>query len=529
MFGIDIDKISINVGNINSQIVCDPKLLIELKEAFYYMNPDFEKQKKFRIAHHMKEAKKASEDHDEKREEYSLKMAQKAQEWTGKNYLFEGGVFGTGMLEDVLMWLHNRNKTYQLIDQTKRGHNIELHESSQGISTLRGHQNIALEALKRYDYRGIIYATTAWGKTIFGLRIIKDLQTPTLIISDRKVITEQWAQEIKNAFDVKSEKIPGTAGMFFYAEGYTKPVITLVSSALINKIHKPTKSAKNIQRNALLDFILKNVGLLIYDEVHHAAIGMGLYVVENTYAYHRIGLSATVGTREDRTDPEYLAKIAQVVYYASQKKLSALGFSKHITVHPIIINYPYGEVELIREENPTWAEFYNAYIGDNIRRNQTIGAVALDEAMQGNQVLILVDRIAQAHVIAQSLGNLARVVTGEDSNDYRTETITAFRKGLLKILVCSYGLAGEGFDVPQINRLIMTTGKSHNKIIQAVGRVLRQSHFSTGIIYDVVDSISPFKEHFLKRLSVYQTQGFNLENDGNTLPIWAQHYLDGAY
>jgi len=212
--------------------------------------------------------------------------------------------------------------------------------------------------------------------------------------------------------------------------------------------------------------------------------------------------------------------IEQIVESAVQEDVDIIGLSIHSGAH---IAYTKQLIDLLEEKG-----LKDNFMIHNEHRNKEMIARIINEAIDGNTCLVLVDRLDQARSLSLSMGQkLANFAWGEDSAEERNRKFSEFRSGEIPVLVCTHQLVGEGFDVKNINRLfLMWGGKTDRQTFQAIGRVMRKSKYKTAILYDVVDPIAPFSQHFLERLEVYQSEeAFQLEDDGNTLPRWARNYL----
>jgi superfamily II DNA or RNA helicase len=521
----EAQNVRIMIGNVTSSIVCAPYLLKQLHEVFSYQIMDSDRIRDHKIAHHMKEASQANLDGNEQEEKYHLRKAEEAQDWEGQQSLFNKTRVGTGLVEDVMMWLEEHGHTYTVIDRMKPP--IKVTITKKNMFDLYDMQTKAMTNIIEYDYRGILQGATGYGKTVVATHIIYNLQTPTVIISDKKKITSQWVDQIKEAFDLTHEEIKGAEGHYFYSHYDHKPVIMILTSSLVVGSDKPVKSKKLKDRNAMINTICANAGLLIYDEAHHAGSTTGKKACMKIKSYYRIGLTATANMRSDGADPEYLATIGQVVYYLPPTKLIDLGYGKNVIIRGETVKYKLGELETIKDNSSDYDELYDNYIIHNSRRNNHIGAIILDEASRGNTILVLVDRLDQARSITLAVGtNVAAFTFGNDTKEAADEKIRKFRNGEISTLICTHQLAGEGFDVPRINRMILSSGKAEMKTLQAVGRTIRKSSHKEAIVYDIIDPVSPFSSHFLHRLEVYQSEdGFIIENEGRDLPFWVQNYL----
>ena len=77
------------------------------------------------------------------------------------------------------------------------------------------------------------------------------------------------------------------------------------------------------------------------------------------------------------------------------------------------------------------------------------------------------------------------------------------------VILGTYQASGEGFDVPELDTLILATPKSD--VEQAVGRILRQKNANEPLVFDIVDSFSLFKGQYYKRRKFYKNNEFKIK------------------
>jgi len=491
-------------------VIAKGHILKKLEKAFSYEDPAAEKKRHYSIKYWTEQGR---ED----------KVAYYAN-WDGKKSVFRLTTVGSGILEDIIMYLEELGHSVTIIDKTKAANPVVIPLGPR-MKTLTGDQQQAFDILDSRDFRGLIHASVAYGKTVLAVSIIHHLQTFTIILVDRKKIIEQWREQIKDALNVEETKLKGASAYTYSSYQSRKPVILLCTSKLISSVHKKTSDPQTIIRNHLVKGMLKRAGLLIYDEVHHASADHTSMATGKILAYHRIGLSGTIGIREDNTDYVYYALMGNPVYFFSSSQLVNLGRGKKVIIKPIVLRYDRSFINNVMADRGDWPEMYKNYIVENRTRNTTICSLVMDEAGAGSHVLVLVDRIDHAEHLQALLGdNIAVWTHGGDKE--REHKFHEFTTGRISTMICTFSLAGEGFDYPDLNVLILASGKSEIKIRQAMGRVMRRSTHETATVYDFVDPINPFKEHFLARLEVYQSEeAFELENQGRDLPHWARSYL----
>lgn len=111
--------------------------------------------------------------------------------------------------------------------------------------------------------------------------------------------------------------------------------------------------------------------------------------------------------------------------------------------------------------------------------------------------LVLSDRKAHCQALKGFLFNghciHAEVLTGSTSPKERKRIITALKGDKCKYLIATGQLIGEGFDLPGISTVFLTTPvKFSERLIQYIGRALRPAPCKDkAVIFDFVDSENP--------------------------------------
>ena len=111
---------------------------------------------------------------------------------------------------------------------------------------------------------------------------------------------------------------------------------------------------------------------------------------------------------------------------------------------------------------------------------------------------------------------ISQIQTAEKQNKALQEQVEKmveeFRNGKHKVLLASYSLVAEGFDVPMLENLIMASPvKDERLVIQAIGRCQRPyENKKIANIYDLVDNVSMLERFFTKRKSFYKKEGWKV-------------------
>lgn len=145
---------------------------------------------------------------------------------------------------------------------------------------LNNKQEKAMKELLKHDV-GVLCATTGFGKTVVGAKIISELKTNTLVIVNRNNLLEQWKERLSYFLNINKKEI-GQIG-----SGKEKPNGKL-----------DVASFQSLFKKDNLEELVKDYGLVIVDECHHAAAYSFEKVLKAVRSKHVYGLTATP-TRKD--------------------------------------------------------------------------------------------------------------------------------------------------------------------------------------------------------------------------------------
>jgi superfamily II DNA or RNA helicase len=124
--------------------------------------------------------------------------------------------------------------------------------------------------------------------------------------------------------------------------------------------------------------------------------------------------------------------------------------------------------------------------------------------------LVLVDRVAAGHALVERLGDRAVFVSGATKAKDRQDEYDEVADSTDKILVCTYGVAAVGINVPRLFNVVMVEpGKSFVRVIQSIGRGLRKAEDKDYVnIYDITSTCKFAKRHLQKRKVFYKEAGY---------------------
>lgn len=379
--------------------------------------------------------------------------------------------------------------------------------------------------------RIILNLATGYGKTVLAINLICLRNVRTVIVVPNTVLVNQWIKQIQRFSNIANISYLGYAGGRQFKAGYVFVVSQqTLSSALNSKSVKP----KTMEKHRQIQQIWQDAEHIVIDEVHHAAAKTWRSILEQSNAYYRTGLSATVEMRSDQQDHEYFALMGEKTEKISIAELIDLGLATpvHVYFHEIPFKYydhkwswgKHGDTKSIEED----------YIMHNIYRNQKITDVALDKGIRRNkQILITFNRVPHIErVNGMVLSQLHRkdlkmfnpdesqvaFVHGAYGKKQRIEIYDSFIKKEIKILGAQYQLVGEGWDVSGIEVIFNAMGgKSPIQLEQQPGRGVRLDEGKEFLeLHDFADQGKLVTAHSQLRAKAYYEKGFKLKNINDT-------------
>jgi superfamily II DNA or RNA helicase len=127
------------------------------------------------------------------------------------------------------------------------------------------------------------------------------------------------------------------------------------------------------------------------------------------------------------------------------------------------------------------------------------------EVNKTGNTLVLVDRVNAGKELVSRLEN-AVFVNGGTKLTKRKEEYDEVATSDDKILVCTYGVAAVGINVPRLfNVVLIEPGKSFVRVIQSIGRGLRKAEDKDFVqIWDITSTCKFAKRHLAQRKAFYK-------------------------
>jgi superfamily II DNA or RNA helicase len=356
--------------------------------------------------------------------------------------------------------------------------------------SLRPAQTAVVDSfLKPEPHDGIISLHTGGGKTVCALYIASQIKMPTLVIVHNTFLRDQWYERVR--MFLPNARVGYLQGDKMETEG--KDVIIAMLQTL---------SMKEIP---LATF--RPLGLVIVDECHHIASEVFVQALPKVTSKYMLGLSATPSRKDglmhvghwflgpllynsdtgEKTDPDVAVEVYE--YKNDDPVFNEIIYNKQgVMFTTLMIN------KLTAEVGRT--KWLTEILQD-----------ILEESPQ-RQILVLTDRVQHTQDILNTLPGefqeRAAILSQDVAAGKRAEYCAT-----RAILIATYAMCKEGFDVPTLNTLVMATPRPD--IDQIVGRILRVEKSARTIHPLIIDVVDPqFRRQFQERLGLYKKRSYRV-------------------
>lgn len=366
---------------------------------------------------------------------------------------------------------------------------------------LRGYQHDAVAAAhaahERIDRPAEVLATGA-GKSIILAEVARSSRhgaaggKRTLVVAHREELVEQNAQKVRDvAPDLR-------VGVVMAERNETQGHV--VSGSI-------QTFARDMRRKQLRD-----VGLVIIDEAHHAAADSYVSLLRYFGCFDgrakALGFTATMSRGDERA----LGDVWQdVVYVKDTSELVAEGY----LVRPAGIRVRVDDLDLskVRKQAGDFSDRgLGAAIEDSLAPKKI--AEALREHAADRQTILFAPLVHTAEVIRDELreaGFTAEVVSAKTPKDERRRLLQAYRDGAVQVL-CNAMIFTEGTDLPMTSCIVVARPTmSASLFIQMIGRGLRLWPGKTDCV--VLDVVGATGRHRLAApVELWGDEGITLED-----------------
>ena len=328
---------------------------------------------------------------------------------------------------------------------------------------LRDYQREAIDAVllaRRAGVRRMVVCLpTGSGKTIIFSELARMARRPVLVLAHREELLAQAREKLQAA-------VGPTQLVAIERAEERAPAGAHVIVCSIRSLHEE-RLAGLLRR--------RDVGLVLYDECHHAVAADNQRVLRQLGCFDRhwkgtlLGLTATT----NRADGQGLDTIfEQIVYSRGVADLMQAGWLVRLR------GYRIGTEADLRGLRSGALDFVEAELAEAVDVQERNGLVArsIQELARDRRTLIFCVTVAHARNLTHALNRLGiatGLVYGAMKPDKRKRTLADFRAGRLTALA-NVGVLTEGFDDPGVSCIAMARPtRSEALYAQCVGRGTR--------------------------------------------------------
>ena len=382
----------------------------------------------------------------------------------------------------------------KLIVKDKREQGSEIDYKFNG--KLSKKQGKAMNDLISHE-TGVLCATTGFGKTVIGAKIISELKTNTLVIVNRNNLLDQWKERLSYFLDINKKEI-GQCG---------------ASKEILNG-KLDVASFQSLFKKDNLEELVKNYGLVIVDECHHVAafsFEKVLKAIRSKYVY---GLTATP-TRKDGWHKIIYMQCGDIRVRVSNKELKQNKEMEH-TVIVKKTNYKY--IPNDEKDKILISEILNDMC-HNVFRNSMIIEDIKKCIAEGRIPIVLTERVEHLKILKEGLDelNIPIVIYKGNMGKKKTKEIhdiikEADENNKPRIILATSSSIGEGFDDSRLDTLFLSMPVSwKGRIIQYVGRLHREHEDKEKVVvYDYLDNMKILEKMYNRRLKGYKIAGYEI-------------------
>ena len=418
-----------------------------------------------------------------------------------------------GLLENITEECEKADIEY--IIEEKRSIGRPIHVKFMG--ELKEAQTLAVEELLQYD-NGILNAATAFGKTVVCCDVIAKKQVSTLILLQSSALMEQWQDALERFLHIDEEppeyetptgRKKKRKSVIGKLQGVHDSTTGMIDLAMVGSVCKNGEYHKR----------LKEYGLILVDECHHAASDTIVNILQEVNAKYVYGVTATPFRGDGLEKINYML-LGPIRYkYTSKDRAKEQGIE-----HLVYPRFTRTVVPRFSQDKMHPNEAYEI-IRNNEERDEFIIRDVKRCVDAGRTPVILSKFIDHSQRLYQRLMDYADKVfllSGRNSKKEHKEMIKQMNQVKPEesmILVATGKLIGEGFDYPRLDTLIMATPVAWKGVVeQYAGRLNRDYDGKKNVmIYDYVDChIAMFDRMYHKRLKAYKQIGYDIFSMGST-------------
>jgi len=355
--------------------------------------------------------------------------------------------------------------------------------------TIRENQKEVVDAYLCPEPRdGIISLQTGGGKTVCALYIASQIQMPTIVLVHNTFLRDQWQDRIKTF--LPKARIGTIQGEVIDVEN--KDIVVAMLQSISLKEYDPK--------------VFKSFGLVIVDECHHIASEAFSQSLSKLTSKHMLGLSAT---------PERKDKLMYVMNWFLGPMLYRSNTADKVDEKVQVEVYDFDPKDdeyndiIYNNQGVMFTTLMINKVVEYTPRNELIVRILEDLFQETRQILVLTDRVEHTKTLLETLPEKVKAESCILSQKVKAADRAKFCESK-KILIATYAMCKEGFDVATLNTLVMATPRPD--VDQIVGRIMRTEKTKRTVHPLIVDIVDPaFRRQFGERLRLYKERNYQVE------------------
>lgn len=391
-----------------------------------------------------------------------------------------------GCLDAAQKLLRDHGIRCKLRDERYGGEPLEV----TFVGKLRPDQQSAVAGMLSHDV-GVLYAPTAFGKTVTAAAMTANRGVNTLVLVHRTELLKQWQARLQSFLGIGKGMI-GTIG-----GGKAKPTGKIDIAVM-----------QSLSRQGEVNPLVESYGHVIVDECHHVGAVSFDTILKRAKAKYVLGLTATP-IRRDGQQPIIFMQCGPIRHTAAKPAgaphdLAVAPYSLHTCID---LPLKAGIQDVFR------------HLANDQGRTTAIAAKIEHAFSQGRKVLVLTERTDHLDAISAALAGRIPglfVLHGRMSRKQRAaliEQLDALPSEAPRVLLATGKLVGEGFDHPPLDTLVLAMPVSWKGTLQQyAGRLHREHANKTDVrIIDFVDTGHPaLLRMWDKRQRGYKAMGYRI-------------------
>lgn len=356
--------------------------------------------------------------------------------------------------------------------------------------SMRPQQQPVVDSFLKPEPRdGILSLHTGGGKTVCALYIASQLRVPTLVIVHNSFLRDQWEERVRGF--LPKARIGRIQGDKCEVDGFDV-IIAMLQTLSMKEIPIAT---------------FKPIGLVIVDECHHIASEVFVQALPKVTSKYMLGLSATPSRKDGLMHVAHWF-LGPLLYNSNTGDIKDPGVSVEVYEYPN--DDPIFNEIIYNRQGVMFTTLMINKLTECEHRTRWLVDILVDvlEDAPHRQVLVLTDRVQHTKDLLAALPASLQKNSAILSQDVPAAKRTEFCSSCT-ILIATYAMCKEGFDVPTLNTLLMATPRPD--VDQIVGRILRVEksvRTTHPLILDVVDP--QFRRQFQERNSLYQKRSYRV-------------------